>query len=89
MQDRDLSEYRPSGSSSSRHIPCSHQLCELSANCKSSKQQCPYSIDYYTENTSSSGLLVEDTLHLASAGDHTLNTSVQAPVLIGCFIYHY
>lgn len=84
MQDRDLSEYRPSGSSSSRHIPCSHQLCELSANCKSSKQQCPYSIDYYTENTSSSGLLVEDTLHLASAGDHTLNTSVQAPVLIGC-----
>ncbi|XVF61692.1 hypothetical protein PTKIN_Ptkin08bG0151000 [Pterospermum kingtungense] len=84
MQDRDLSEYRPSGSSSSRHVPCSHQLCESSTNCKSSKQQCPYTVDYYTENTSSSGLLVEDILHLASAGDHTLNTSVQAPVIIGC-----
>ncbi|XVE86728.1 hypothetical protein DITRI_Ditri18aG0056900 [Diplodiscus trichospermus] len=82
--DIDLSEYRPSGSSSSRHIPCSHQLCESSTNCQSSKQQCPYTIDYYTENTSSSGLLVEDILHLASASDHTLNTSVQAPVIIGC-----
>ncbi|XVF17184.1 hypothetical protein REPUB_Repub10bG0097500 [Reevesia pubescens] len=82
--DRDLSEYRPSGSSSSRHIPCSHQLCESSPNCKNSKQQCPYTIDYYTENTTSSGLLVEDTLHLASAGGHTTNTSVQAPVIIGC-----
>nr|KJB49159.1 hypothetical protein B456_008G103400 [Gossypium raimondii]KJB49160.1 hypothetical protein B456_008G103400 [Gossypium raimondii] len=84
MQDRDLSEYRPSGSSSSRHVPCSHQLCESSLNCKSSKQQCPYTIDYYTENTSSSGLLVEDTLHLASVDDHKLNTSVQASVIIGC-----
>ncbi|KAG8474972.1 hypothetical protein CXB51_031691 [Gossypium anomalum] len=84
MQDRDLSEYRPSGSSSSRHVPCSHQLCESSLNCKSSKQQCPYTIDYYTENTSSSGLLVEDTLHLASVDDHKLNTSVQASIIIGC-----
>ncbi|KAK8490211.1 hypothetical protein V6N12_011360 [Hibiscus sabdariffa] len=82
--DRDLSEYRPSGSSSSRHIPCSHQFCESSPNCRSSKQQCPYTIDYYTENTSSSGLLVEDILRLASAGDHILNTSVQASVVIGC-----
>ncbi|EOX92199.1 hypothetical protein QUC31_003519 [Theobroma cacao] len=82
--DKDLSEYRPSGSSTSKHVPCSHQLCDSSPNCKSSKQQCPYTIDYYTENTSSSGLLVEDTLHLVSASDHTLNTSVQAPVIIGC-----
>ncbi|XVF15127.1 hypothetical protein REPUB_Repub09cG0122700 [Reevesia pubescens] len=82
--DRDLSEYRPSGSSSSSHIPCSHQLCESNPNCKSSKQQCPYNIEYYTGNTSSSGLLFEDTLHLASAGGHTLNASVQAPVIIGC-----
>ncbi|KAE8704907.1 Aspartic proteinase-like protein 1 [Hibiscus syriacus] len=82
--DRDLSEYRPSGSSSSRHIACSHQLCESSPNCKSSKQQCPYTIDYYTENTSSSGLLVEDILHLASIGDNTVNTSVQVSVIIGC-----
>ncbi|XWS33287.1 hypothetical protein CRYUN_Cryun22dG0068400 [Craigia yunnanensis] len=82
--DRDLSEYRPSASSSSRHIPCSHRLCESSPNCKSSKQQCLYAIDYFTENTSSSGLLVEDRLHLASASGHTSNTSMQAPVIIGC-----
>ncbi|OMO55998.1 Peptidase A1 [Corchorus capsularis] len=82
--DKDLSEYRPTGSSTSRHIPCSHQLCDSSPNCKSSKQQCPYTVDYYTENTSSSGLLVEDMLHLASASGHMLNSSVRAPVIIGC-----
>ncbi|XP_012093314.1 aspartic proteinase-like protein 1 isoform X2 [Jatropha curcas] len=84
MQDRDLNEYSPSRSSTSKHLSCSHRLCELGPNCKSPKQQCPYAIDYYTENTSSSGLLVEDILHFASDGDDALNTSVQAPVVIGC-----
>ncbi|KAG8642892.1 aspartic proteinase-like protein 1 isoform X2 [Manihot esculenta] len=82
--DRDLSEYSPSHSSTSKHLYCSHRLCESGPNCKSVKQPCPYSVDYYTENTSSSGLLVEDILHLASDGDDALNTSVQAAVVIGC-----
>ncbi|GLT68866.1 hypothetical protein SLA2020_410610 [Shorea laevis] len=82
--DRDLNEYRPSSSSTSRQVSCSHQLCEYGPNCKSAKQQCPYTIAYYTENTSSSGSLVEDVLHLTSANDDTFNASVQAPVIIGC-----
>lgn len=85
MQDRDLNEYNPSGSSTSKHLSCSHRLCELNANCKSDKQSCPYSVEYYTENTSSSGLLVEDIMHLATAGGlDSSNGSIQAPVIIGC-----
>uniref|UniRef100_A0A6M2ECE7 Peptidase A1 domain-containing protein n=1 Tax=Populus davidiana TaxID=266767 RepID=A0A6M2ECE7_9ROSI len=82
--DRDLSEYIPSQSSTSKQLSCSHRLCDTGPNCKNPNQSCPYSINYYTESTSSSGLLVEDIIHLASGGDDTLNTSVKAPVIIGC-----
>ncbi|XP_031264338.1 aspartic proteinase-like protein 1 isoform X1 [Pistacia vera] len=82
--DRDLSEYSLSGSSTSKNLSCSHQLCDLGPNCKNPEQPCPYTINYYTENTSSSGLLVEDLLHLASGGDNLVNKSVQASVIIGC-----
>ncbi|KAK9271854.1 hypothetical protein L1049_002219 [Liquidambar formosana] len=82
--DKDLNEYSPSGSNTSKHLSCSHQLCESGPNCKSPKQPCTYTVNYYSENTSSSGLLVEDTLHLASGSDDASNTSVQASVIIGC-----
>ncbi|KAG5529402.1 hypothetical protein RHGRI_029954 [Rhododendron griersonianum] len=83
MQDRDLNEYDPSGSTTSKHLSCGDQLCQLGPNCQSPKQPCPYTVNYYSEDTSSSGFLVEDTLHLAGSGD-TSNISVQAPVIIGC-----
>ncbi|XP_061337458.1 aspartic proteinase-like protein 1 isoform X2 [Gastrolobium bilobum] len=85
MQDRDLNEYSPSRSISSKHLSCSPLLCDLGSNCKSSKQQCPYRVNYLSENTSSSGLLVEDILHLQSGdGGGVSNSSVQASVVIGC-----
>ncbi|XP_058085087.1 aspartic proteinase-like protein 1 isoform X2 [Magnolia sinica] len=84
MQDRDLSVYSPSGSSTSKHLSCSHELCSLGPKCKSPKQPCPYNVDYYSENTSSSGLLVEDTLYLASSGDHASTSTAKTPVIIGC-----
>lgn len=80
MQDKDLRMYSPAESRTSRHLPCSHKLCQLGPSCKSPKQPCPYNINYYSENTSSSGLLVEDTLYLASSDGRT---SVQASVIIG------
>lgn len=84
MQDRDLNEYSPSRSTSSKNLSCSHQLCEIGSDCKSSRQQCPYTVNYVSENTSSSGLLVEDILHLLSSGDGESNSTVQAPAIIGC-----
>lgn len=83
MQDRDLNEYSPSGSSTSKHLYCSHQLCELGPNCKSRNQSCPYTVNYYTENVSSSGLLVEDILHLVSRKADGSNNYVRSPVVIG------
>lgn len=86
MQDRDLNEYSPSRSRSSKPLSCSHQLCDIGSNCKTSKQQCTYSVSYLSENTSSSGLLIEDILHLQSSDDSgasTSNSSVQAPVVVG------
>ncbi|KAF6175722.1 hypothetical protein GIB67_022724 [Kingdonia uniflora] len=84
VQDRDLNAYIPSGSSTSKHLFCTHELCELGPSCKTPKQPCPYIVNYSSENTSSSGFLVEDTLHLASSGGHTSKSYVQAPVIIGC-----
>ncbi|XP_030468685.2 aspartic proteinase-like protein 1 isoform X2 [Syzygium oleosum] len=82
--DRDLNEYNPSGSNSSKHITCSHQLCKLGPSCKSPGESCPYIVNYYSENTSTSGLLVEDILHLASGSGRASNSSVSAPVIMGC-----
>ncbi|XP_020211768.1 aspartic proteinase-like protein 1 [Cajanus cajan] len=81
--DRDLNEYSPSRSLSSKRLSCSHRLCDMGSDCKSSQQQCPYTVSYLSENTSSSGLLVEDILHLQSGGSLS-NSSVQAPVVLGC-----
>ncbi|KAL3829916.1 hypothetical protein ACJIZ3_018718 [Penstemon smallii] len=84
MQDKDLNEYNPSGSSTSKPFSCSHQLCELGPNCPNPKQQCPYTVNYYSDDTSTSGFLVEDVLHLVPGHDDVSNKSVQAPVVIGC-----
>ncbi|KAL9446775.1 hypothetical protein AB3S75_014439 [Citrus x aurantiifolia] len=82
--DRNLSEYDPSSSSSSKNVSCSHHLCKSRSSCKSLKDPCPYIADYSTEDTSSSGYLVDDILHLASFSKHAPQSSVQSSVIIGC-----
>ncbi|CAK9185771.1 unnamed protein product [Ilex paraguariensis] len=82
--DRDLHEYNPSDSGTSKYLSCSHWLCELGSSCKSPEQSCPYTVNYYSEDTSTSGLLVEDVLHLASGSTDASNKSVRLPVVIGC-----
>ncbi|XP_009606652.1 aspartic proteinase-like protein 1 isoform X2 [Nicotiana tomentosiformis] len=84
MQDKDLNEYSPTRSSTSKHLSCSNRLCELGPNCQSPKERCPYTVNYYSENTSSSGFLFEDQLHMTSVGGHEHQGSVLAPIIIGC-----
>ncbi|KAK3155300.1 hypothetical protein QOZ80_2BG0201490 [Eleusine coracana subsp. coracana] len=79
--DGDLGIYKPAESTTSRHLPCNHELCSLGSGCANPKQPCPYNIDYLSENTTSSGLLIEDTLHLNSREGHV---PVNASVIIGC-----
>ncbi|XP_038973156.1 aspartic proteinase-like protein 1 [Phoenix dactylifera] len=81
MQDKDLGMYSPAESRTSRHVSCSHELCALGSSCNSPKQPCPYNINYSSENTSSSGLLIEDTLYMASNEDRR---PIQTSVIIGC-----
>ncbi|CAI9109357.1 OLC1v1009167C2 [Oldenlandia corymbosa var. corymbosa] len=84
MQDKDLKEYNPSGSTTSKFINCSHHLCELGSRCRDPNQPCPYIVNYETKDTSTSGFLVEDILHLAPVSSNKSNKFVRAPVVIGC-----
>lgn len=83
MQDRDLSQYNPSLSSTSKHLSCSNQLCQLGPNCKNPKEHCPYNVDYYSENTSSSGFLFQDQLHLVSVDGLANKSLLHASVIVG------
>ncbi|XP_051139067.1 aspartic proteinase-like protein 1 isoform X2 [Andrographis paniculata] len=82
--DKELGEYSPAHSSSSKQVPCSHELCEMAPNCNTPKEHCPYATKYMSDDTSSSGFLFEDLLHLASAGGNTHNSSDRATVIVGC-----
>ncbi|KAK7373066.1 hypothetical protein VNO80_06462 [Phaseolus coccineus] len=82
--DRSLNQYRPSLSNTSRHLPCGHKLCGRQSLCKGSKDPCPYSVQYASYNTTSSGFLFEDKLHLESDDRHALQNSVQASIILGC-----
>ncbi|XP_060198810.1 aspartic proteinase-like protein 1 isoform X1 [Lycium barbarum] len=84
MLDKDLNEYSPARSSTSKHLSCSHELCQLGPNCQNPKERCPYTVNYYSENTSSSGFLFEDQLHLTSVGGHEHQGSVRASIVVGC-----
>ncbi|KAG2572436.1 hypothetical protein PVAP13_7KG178900 [Panicum virgatum] len=79
--------YSPSRSSTSKAVPCGHPLCERPDACGagaagtgSSSSSCPYEVKYVSANTGSSGVLVEDVLHLVDGG----GKAVQAPIVFGC-----
>ncbi|XP_022963449.1 aspartic proteinase-like protein 1 [Cucurbita moschata] len=82
--DRDLSAYNPALSNTSQYLSCSHQLCAWSTTCKSPDDPCTYKRDYYTDNTSTSGFMIEDKLHLASFSKHGTQRLLQASVVLGC-----
>ncbi|GER35154.1 eukaryotic aspartyl protease family protein [Striga asiatica] len=82
--DQDLNEYNPSSSSTSKTLSCSHHLCNMGPECLNPKQQCSYTVNYYSDDTSTSGFLVQDVLHLLPGHSDGLNKSVRAPVVIGC-----
>ncbi|KAM3215180.1 hypothetical protein ACQJBY_067267 [Aegilops geniculata] len=84
----ELRPYSPGKSSTSKAVTCEHALCERPNACAAagnSSSSCPYSVRYVSANTSSSGVLVEDVLHLSreEAGGAS-STAVKAPVVLGC-----
>ncbi|XP_016201425.1 aspartyl protease family protein 1 [Arachis ipaensis] len=69
-------------SSTSQNVLCNSSLCEESSQCTSSGSTCPYQVKYLSNGTSTTGILVEDVLHLVTDDDQTKD--VDAPITFGC-----
>ncbi|XVF15968.1 hypothetical protein REPUB_Repub09cG0201600 [Reevesia pubescens] len=81
-QDFELSIYDPKGSSTSKKVTCNSSLCALRNQCLGTFSNCPYMVSYMSAQTSTSGVLVEDVLHLTTKDGHL--ESVEAYVTFGC-----
>ncbi|XP_021300672.1 aspartyl protease family protein 1-like isoform X2 [Herrania umbratica] len=81
-QTIDFNIYSPNASSTSSKVPCSSDMCDQQRRCSSSQSNCPYQILYLSNGTSSTGVLVEDVLHLTTNEDKT--KAVEAKILFGC-----
>ncbi|OWM66475.1 hypothetical protein CDL15_Pgr013692 [Punica granatum] len=77
-----LSTYKPEGSSTSKRVTCSSSLCLHRDKCLGTSSSCPYTVSYVSAETSTSGVLVEDVLHLTTEGSH--RESVEAYIMFGC-----
>ncbi|RZS25661.1 hypothetical protein BHM03_00058897 [Ensete ventricosum] len=76
--------YSPSNSSTSRKLLCSDSMCETT--CTGADSNCPYGVTY-ADNSSTSGVLVEDTLYLVA--EDTSARVVEAPIVFGyCRSFH-
>ncbi|KAM3394472.1 hypothetical protein P3S68_003474 [Capsicum galapagoense] len=78
----DLNIYNPNTSSTSKIVPCNGILCGQGRQCSVAHSACGYGVAYLSNNTSSSGVLVEDILHLQT--DSTQQKVVEKPIAFGC-----
>ncbi|KAJ1261751.1 hypothetical protein BS78_09G055200 [Paspalum vaginatum] len=72
--------YSPSLSSTSSPVRCDDALCGRPNACGAAGS-CPYTVRYMSPNTSSSGVLVEDVLHLTYEAP---TEALRASVVFGC-----
>lgn len=75
----DFNIYSPSNSTTSTKVSCNSTFC---GKCSSTRNTCAYQVEYLSNNTSSSGLLVEDVLHLTT--DDSQLKAVDAQITFGC-----
>ncbi|KAL1199751.1 Aspartyl protease family protein 1 [Cardamine amara subsp. amara] len=61
-----LNIYDPTISTSSTKVPCNSTLCELRNRCISPFSDCPYRIRYLSPGSRSTGVLVEDVIHMST-----------------------
>ncbi|KAF5753069.1 hypothetical protein HS088_TW01G00987 [Tripterygium wilfordii] len=81
-QQIDFNIYSPSESSTSAEVNCSSSLCALQKQCSSARDTCPYKVQYLSNNTSTTGVLVEDVLHLTP--DDSQFQVVDTQITLGC-----
>ncbi|XP_027179333.1 aspartyl protease family protein 1 isoform X1 [Coffea eugenioides] len=81
----DFNMYSLNTSSTGMTVPCNSTMCDARRRaCLASRKACAYEVSYLSGNTSSTGLLVEDVLHLAT--DDSQQKVVDAPITLGCGI---
>lgn len=80
--DFELNIYNPRGSSSSKEVTCNNSLCAHRNGCVGTFSSCPYMVSYVSAETSTSGILVEDVLHLTTEDNH--QEDVEAYITFGC-----
>lgn len=73
--------YNPSKSSTSQKVPCNSSFCEPKSSCSAATSSCPYAANYASNNTSSSGVLVEDILYFKT--EETIPKVIKAPIVFG------
>ncbi|KAI8541102.1 hypothetical protein RHMOL_Rhmol08G0036700 [Rhododendron molle] len=78
----DLNIYSPNKSSTSTKLSCNSTFCGQKRRCLSESNVCAYQVQYLSNGTSSTGILVEDTLHLTT--DDSRLTAVDARITFGC-----
>lgn len=81
LQGFELSIYDPNMSSTSKKVTCSSSLCAQHSTCLDGSSHCPYSISYISSETSTSGILMDDVLHLKTEDSH--QESIEAYVTFG------
>ncbi|XP_076950677.1 aspartyl protease family protein 1-like [Bidens hawaiensis] len=79
-----LSIYSPTRSSTNQKISCNHSMCTNRHKCLATESfnTCPYSVSYVSSQTSTSGILMEDLLHLET--EDSDGELVDAFVTFGC-----
>ncbi|KAL0387537.1 UNVERIFIED_CONTAM: Aspartyl protease family protein 1 [Sesamum radiatum] len=80
-QQLDLNIYSPSTSSTSQSIPCNSTMCGPRRGCAVRLNACAYQEVYLSSNTSSTGILVDDVLHLGT--DQNPQGIIEAPITLG------
>lgn len=79
-----LNQYSLNASSTSEAVPCNSPSCGQNRGCLLRLNACAYQEIYLSSNTSSTGILVDDVLHMATAD--SARSPVQAPITLGCGI---
>ncbi|PSS36574.1 Aspartyl protease family protein [Actinidia chinensis var. chinensis] len=84
ISGQELNPYSLNKSSTSAKVPCNSTFCgrPSPSHCSPTHNTCPYQVQYLSNNTLSSGVLVEDVLHLTT--DDSQLKEVDARITFGC-----
>ncbi|XP_042508345.1 aspartyl protease family protein 1-like [Macadamia integrifolia] len=80
--DFEVNTYNPEESSTRKKVTCTNILCAQRSRCLGTFSDCPYVVSYVSADTSTSGILIEDVLHLKM--EDSSPQVVDAVITFGC-----